>query len=348
MKLMDLVERNWIPDPLIRAGIRHRLSRRLQTLREAAGHHPGEMVDRFAAELRELPIALHTDDANQQHYELPPRFFQLVLGPRLKYSSGYWEPGCSDLEQAEEAMLDLYAERAGIGDGQEVLDLGCGWGSLSIYLAERFPGARFTAVSNSRSQRTFIEALARDRNLRNLEVITADVQTFEPPQTYDRVLSIEMFEHMKNYELLLRRIAAFLKPSGTLFVHVFVHRCYAYHYVAEGEGDWMARYFFTGGLMPSWDLLPRFQQDLVLEKSWEVPGTHYERTANAWLENMSRNREAILPVLTQTYGKAANLWWGRWRIFFMACAELFGFEQGREWHVAHYRFGRSRTEGVET
>ncbi|ODS62168.1 MAG: cyclopropane-fatty-acyl-phospholipid synthase [Arenimonas sp. SCN 70-307] len=342
MSLIDLCERGLLPDALTRLGIRRLCEQRLRE--EGAGDL--DLADRrfreLLAELRHSPIAIETDAANEQHYEVPARFFELCLGRRLKYSSAYYATGSETLEQAEDAMLALYGERAELADGQHILELGCGWGSLTLWMAERFPNARITGVSNSRSQREHILAQAARRGLGNVQILTCDVNRLElPAESFDRVVSIEMFEHMRNYKRLLGNVAGWLRPGGKLFVHIFAHRYLMYPFLTEGEDNWMGRYFFTGGLMPSADTLLHFQDDLTLEQRWLVPGTHYERTANHWLENQDRNREEVMRVLTATYGaQDAARWHQRWRMFWMACAELFGYEGGRQWLVAHYRFSK--------
>jgi cyclopropane-fatty-acyl-phospholipid synthase len=330
-----LLERDLLPDPLVRLGIRRLLARRL---REESGHDPAA----YAEDLRTRPIAEDTRAANEQHYEVPTRFYELCLGPRLKYSGCLYPTGRETLAEAEEAMLALYVERGRLSDGQRILELGCGWGSLSLYLAERFPKARITGVSNSRTQKEHIDARARERGLANLEIVTCDMNVFEAePGGYDRVVSIEMFEHMKNYRRLLSNIARWLGPGGLLFVHIFTHRRFSYHFVARDETDWMARHFFTGGQMPAHDLLSRFQDDLELLEDWKVPGTHYQRTAEDWLRNMDRNRSEILPLLEATYGPGqARKWRAYWRVFYMSCAELWGYRGGEEWLVSHYLFGK--------
>jgi cyclopropane-fatty-acyl-phospholipid synthase len=338
---MALVERGLVPAPVIRMGIRGLLRRRLReegrgdpAAREAA-------LRAFVEELRASPVALHAAAANAQHYEVPPAFFEAVLGRRLKYSSCLYPAGRASLDDAEEAMLALTAERAGLADGQEVLELGCGWGSLTLWMAERFPRSRIAAVSNSAPQREFILARARERGLRNLEVVTADMNGFDTPRRFDRVVSVEMFEHMRNYEVLLRRIAGWLRPGGRLFVHVFCHREHAYFFGTEREDDWMGRHFFTGGIMPSEDLLPRFRRDMVLEERWRVDGGHYARTAEDWLRNLEgRRREALAALASAGAPEGPRVLYHRWRVFFMACAELFAFRGGTEWFVAHYRFRR--------
>ena len=335
----SVLEANVVPDPLIRLGIRHLLG---ETLREKCAGGVEERQARLQAHidgLRQSPIAIQTIAANEQHYEVPTRFYQYALGKRLKYSSGWWPQGVSTLDEAEERMLALTCERAELAGGQRILELGCGWGSLSLWMAEKYPRARITAVSNSRTQKAYIDAEAARRGLANLTIITADMNVFDIAETFDRVVSVEMFEHMKNYQLLLARIARWLTPGGKLFVHIFTHREVAYHYEDKGPGDWMTRYFFSGGQMPSHDTLLHFQDDLDLETRWAVSGTHYQKTAEAWLANMDAHRAEILPLFAQTYGEAQTTrWWVYWRVFFMACAELWGYRDGNEWIVSHYRF----------
>ena len=342
MSLIDLCERGLLPDALTRLGIRRLCAQRLRE--EGAGDLAAadERFRRLLDELRRSPIAIETDAANAQHYEVPARFFELCLGRRLKYSSAYYPTGRESLDEAEDAMLALYGERAGLADGQHILELGCGWGSLTLWMAERFPRARITGVSNSRSQREHILAQAARRGLGNVEILTCDVNRLELPEArFDRVVSIEMFEHMRNYRHLLAKVARWLVPDGKLFVHIFAHRDLMYPFETEGEDNWMGRYFFTGGLMPSADTLLHFQDDLRLEQRWLLPGTHYERTANHWLENQDRNRDEVLRVLAAAYGaQDAARWHQRWRMFWMACAELFGYAGGNEWLVAHYRFSK--------
>jgi cyclopropane-fatty-acyl-phospholipid synthase len=335
-----LLARGILPDPLIRLGIRRLLGARLREQAEAA--RSPSYLRNYADDLRGRPIAEHTREANTQHYEVPAEFFERCLGRRLKYSSCFFEHGTETLDQGEEAMLALYVERAQLRDGQAILELGCGWGSLSLYLAERFPAARITSVSNSAGQRRFIEARARALGLGNLRVLTCDMNTFEAENAgFDRVVSVEMFEHMKNYQELLARVARWLKPAGKVFIHIFTHDRYAYHFEAKSESDWMARHFFTGGQMPSHDLLPRFQDDVRLLRDWKVNGKHYQRTAELWLQNMDRHREPILALFRQVYGeKEAARWFAYWRVFYLACAELWGYRGGDEWIVSHYLFER--------
>jgi cyclopropane-fatty-acyl-phospholipid synthase len=336
---IGLAERGWLPDPLLRLGIRRLCSERLR--QEYAGAWPERQRVRIA-ELRASPIAIHTDAANTQHYEVPARFFELALGRRLKYSSCYYPSGHETLDEAEVAMLDRYFECGEFADGQRILELGCGWGSLTLTMAERLPNARITAVSNSRPQRAFIEAECRRRGLANVEVITADVNRLELDAAgFDRCVSIEMFEHMRNYQTLLARIAHWLRPGGKLFVHLFCHREVCYPFETDGDRDWMARHFFTGGLMPAADTLLHFQNDLTIEAQWRIDGTHYQRTADHWLANQDAHRDEVLAVLAAAGGDAqARLWHQRWRMFWMACAELFGYRGGSEWLVSHYRFVR--------
>ena len=339
--VLGLAERGLVRDALLRAGIRRMCAQRLRD--EHAGD-PDAAARRNAAliaELRESPVAIHTDAANRQHYELPPGFFTRCLGPRLKYSGCYYPTGNETLAQAEEAMLALYGERAELADGQDILELGCGWGSLTLWMAQHYPNARITAVSNSAPQRAFIEAQCRERGFANVRVITCDVNRLElPASNFDRCVSVEMFEHMRNYATLLGRIGGWLRPGGKLFVHIFCHRTLLYPFETAGDDNWMGRHFFTGGLMPAADTLLWFQDALRIEDRWLVDGTHYERTANHWLENQDARHDEVMAILREAYGDAARLWFQRWRMFWMACAELFGYDHGREWMVAHYRFSK--------
>lgn len=337
MDLIEWCERGWVPDSLTRIGIRRLSALRLREERQV---NPQQSKYRQIAQLRESPIAIETGAANEQHYEVPAGFFDLCLGKRLKYSSCYYPTGNESLDQAEEAMLALYLERGEFRDGMDILELGCGWGSLTLYLAEKLPNARITAVSNSNSQRIHIQNRCAAKGISNVTILTKDVNHLAlEPERFDRCVSIEMFEHMRNYQNLLGNIAIWLKPAGKLFVHIFAHRDLLYPFETEGADNWMGRYFFTGGLMPSADTLLYFQQELLIDQQWWLDGTHYQRTSEHWLANTDLNRDAILEIFAQTYGAdQAQRWLQRWRMFYLACAECFGYDRGLEWGVAHYRF----------
>ncbi len=339
MWIYKLLETNLLPDAVIRWGIRNMLAQKVKEESKSSWEARQQAVMDFVAELKSSPIAIETEAANEQHYEVPSEFFDLVLGPRKKYSSAYWTESTRTLGEAEETMLALSCQRADLQDGQTILELGCGWGSLSLWMAEQYPNATIVGVSNSRSQKAFIDAQAKARGLNNLEILTANIVHFETDRQFDRVVSVEMFEHMKNYEKLLAKINRWLKPEGKLFVHIFTHPIFTYHYEDKDGTDWLTRYFFTGGTMPSNDLLLYFQKDLAIANQWIVNGTHYEKTANAWAENMYQHRPAVEKILAQTYG-AENLtkWWVYWKVFFLACAELWGYKNGNEWMVSHYLF----------
>ncbi len=342
---VDWVEQGLVPDSVVRQGICRLLKRRLQEIAAADCEAAAAAEEALIRQMDASPIALVPELANAQHYELPPVFFEHVLGPHRKYSCCYWDLSqpSQKLEVAETAALELTCQHADLADGQDILELGCGWGSLTVWMAQHYPRARITAVSNAHAQRRYIVAQAQRLGLDNLRVITADMNDFATEQVFDRVVSVEMFEHMRNWRALFRRIYSWLRPGGRFFLHVFCHRLTPYFFADEGPTDWMGRYFFSGGLMPSDDLPLRFQEDLRLLHRWRWDGRHYERTLNAWLANMDAHREQIMPILAGTYGTAqAALWWQRWRIFFMACAELFGFERGQQWWVSHYLFERPR------
>lgn len=343
MRYDPVIDSGIIPDFLMK-----RLVRALMR-----GHRHGARLDPeerqralmdFVEELGRQPVALRTADTRRQHYEVPTEFFLQVLGAHVKYSCCLWEdPALSiknrgDLTRAEEAMLTLTAGRAEIADGHTVLELGCGWGSLSLYLAARFPKSRITAVSHSATQKAFIDGRAKERGLANLRVVTADMNDFSAGERFDRVVSVEMFEHMRNYRDLMGRIAGWLKPGGKLFVHIFTVEGLPYFYDADRDDDWMARTFFAGGIMPSTELLLYFAGQLAVDHVWKVNGRHYERTLLAWLNLMDRNKKNIMPVFKKTYGSDARAWWHRWRLFFLSCAVVFGFRGGRVWNVTHYRF----------
>jgi cyclopropane-fatty-acyl-phospholipid synthase len=335
----SLLEKNKVPDFLIRKGIRGLLKQRLQEENkgntEAQQQHFMLLVD----ELKKSPIAINTTDANQQHYEVPTKFYEYCLGKHLKYSSGYWKEGVTDIDTSEKDMLEITCERAELQDGQTVLELGCGWGSLSLFMAAKFPKSIFTVVSNSRTQKSHIDEQSKNRGIHNLIVITADINVFAIDTKFDRIVSVEMFEHMRNYQLLMQKVASFLKTDGKLFVHIFTHKEYAYKFEIKDESDWMSKYFFTGGIMPSDHLLIYFNEHLNIEQHWHVSGIHYSKTSEAWLQNMDKHKTEIIPLFVETYGKEqAVKWWVYWRIFYMACAELWGYNNGNEWIVSHYLF----------
>ncbi len=337
-KAMRMVENGRVPDRLVRFGIRRMLKERLRDTSQGGAEAQEERLQTLREEANASPVAVFTEKANEQHYEVPATFFQHVLGHRLKYSCCHWPENAKSLNEAEDYALAKTVAHANLSDGQQILELGCGWGSLTLWMAEHLPKSSITAVSNSRGQRNFIEGQADARGLKNVRVITADMNDFTPDETYDRVVSVEMFEHMRNHGELMRRIHDWLKPQGRLFVHIFCHRTLAYLFETEGATNWMGRHFFSGGIMPSTDWLLSCPQPLNLMHRWLWNGKHYERTSNAWLKNMDAQRETLKPIFESTYGPDAKPWWMRWRIFFMACAELFGYAQGEEWLVAHYLF----------
>jgi cyclopropane-fatty-acyl-phospholipid synthase len=332
---ISLLERGWVPDQLIRNRIRKYLNIRLQEESKLYSHEG--RLDELLEIMRHAPLAIETAAANEQHYEVPAAFYQKVLGENLKYSCCYWDEHTNDLNKAEAQALRMTCERAELQNGMDILELGCGWGSLTLYMATHYPNARITAVSNSNSQREHIMAQCAKRGLNNVEVITCDMNVFAAGKTYDRIVSVEMFEHMRNWELLLSRIRTWLKPEGKLFIHIFTHRQYTYFYEYKDESDWMSKYFFTGGIMPGEQLLSKMDQDLTVQHHWTWSGTHYQKTAEAWLSNMDRHKKELMPVLEKTYGKNNGVkWWNYWRVFFMACAELWGHAGGKEWTVSHY------------
>ena len=336
--MIDLAETGFVPDSLIRIGIRRLLASRLKA------SSAGSLTD-FANQLRNSPLAVATDLANQQHYEVPSAFFESVLGPKLKYSSCFFENRETSLAEAEVAMLRQTCQRAEIEDGMRVLELGCGWGSLTLWMAEHFPSCEITAVSNSASQRKFIESRARTKGLSNIQVITADMREFVTSEKFDRVVSVEMFEHMRNYELLFRRVSDWMTPDGQAFVHVFCHRNTPYLFETDGAANWMGRHFFTGGMMPSEALFGQFANDLVVQRQWRVNGLHYWRTCEAWLTNLDGDRAAILDRFRQDLPEPeAKRSLQRWRIFLMVCAELFRYRGGDEWFVAHYLFRQAASK----
>jgi cyclopropane-fatty-acyl-phospholipid synthase len=338
--MIEAMERGYLPDTAIRFGIRKLCKERLNTLRNTS------QAD-YIEVLKNSPIAVNTREANEQHYELPADFFSLVLGKNRKYSSAYWPDECHHLDLAEDLALEQTMERAELLNGMRILELGCGWGSLTLAMAKKFPLARIVALSNSASQREYIEAQALKRGLKNVTVVTRNIAEVgdlgEEFGLFDRVVSVEMFEHLRNYEALFEKISHWLQPDGKLFAHIFTHQHYSYFFETEGEDNWMGRYFFTGGQMPSDQLLTYFQKDLSFEKKWLWDGTHYGKTAEAWLENLDRNYEAVYAIFEKTYGPAdAQRWIQRWRVFFMSCAELFHYDRGSEWGVTHYLFSQKK------
>jgi len=339
----SLIEKDSLPDFALRAGIRSLLKQRLIDENKGNPEAQQEHFMKLIVELRSSAIAVNTVDANQQHYEVPADFFVRVLGKHLKYSSGYWKEGVTDIDTSEKDMLELTCQRAELKDGQQILELGCGWGSLSLFMAAKYPNSKVTSVSNSHSQKAFIDEQAKQRNITNLTIVTADMNVFQIDSKFDRVVSVEMFEHMRNYDLLLKKVASFLKDDGKLFVHIFTHKEYAYKFEVIDETDWMSKYFFTGGIMPSDHLLLYFPEHVNIEKHWRVSGTHYQKTSEAWLLNMDAHKTKIMEIMKRVYGaEQAVKWWVYWRIFFMACAELWGYNNGEEWIVSHYLFQKAR------
>ncbi|NBB27458.1 cyclopropane-fatty-acyl-phospholipid synthase family protein [Cellulophaga sp. BC115SP] len=339
----SLLEKDLLPDFLIRYGIRQLVEQRLKDENKGETELQHQHFLNLLEELRNSPIAINTAEANEQHYEVPTQFYQYCLGKHLKYSCGYWKEGVTDLDTSEADMLELTCQRAELANGQDVLELGCGWGSLSLYMAAKYPASRFTVVSNSKTQKAHIDEQARQRGIVNLQVVTSDINVFDThKEHYDRVVSVEMFEHMRNYRLLLQKISSFLKPSGKLFVHIFTHKEYAYKFEVIDESDWMSKYFFTGGIMPSDHLLFYFNDHLSVDKHWHVNGTHYGKTSEAWLQKMDAHKAQIMPLFEQTYGKdQAVKWWVYWRLFYLACAELFAYNGGNEWMISHYLFKKN-------
>lgn len=333
---MDAIEAGRVPDALTRFGIRRLLNMRRKSI---ASSREEPSIDEFVRATQAQPIAVVPQKANDQHYEVPAAFFQNVLGGRLKYSCCYWPKGVDSLDLAEDESLRITCEHANLEDGMDILELGCGWGSLSLWMAERFPNSRITSVSNSHSQREFIQERAAETGLTNLRVITADMNDFQPTEVFDRVMSVEMFEHMRNHRRLMSRINRWLWPDGRLFVHIFCHKDAPYLFRTDGALNWMGRHFFSGGMMPSCDLLERCGSPMSLENQWKWNGRHYAKTCRAWLKNQDKSLSLIEPILEQTYGaEEAIRWHQRWRLFFMACEELFAYNRGEEWFVSHYLF----------
>ena len=338
-KLIDWAEAGWVPDFLLRAGIRNLCKKRL---RQCEGNHCEKAAESIASYLEEAdnaPIALLPEKANEQHYEVPPEFYVEVLGPHLKYSCCEWTPDVSDLGTAEQKALAVTCSRAKLEDGQKILELGCGWGSLSLWIAEQYPHSSITSLSNSNSQREFIESRAKKKGLENLKVLTGDINDFDPGDSFDRVVSVEMFEHVRNHRALFRRIDSWLLPEGRLFTHVFCHRSVPYPFEVEGEDDWMSKHFFSGGTMPSDDLFLRISGNLEIELQHRWSGSHYAKTSEAWLQNLDQRKEVVLALFRKDLEpREATRMFHRWRLFFLACAETFGYEDGQEWWVSHYLF----------
>ena len=343
---VNWVEHGFVPDRVIRLGIRRLLKARLAELHSGDAVAVAELTQAFVAKLHDAPLALLPEKANEQQYEVPAAFFGAVLGPHRKYSGCFWgDKGgeAATLAEAEANALQATCERAGVADGQQILELGCGWGSLSLWMAERFRGSRVTALSNSHSQREHIEAQALLRGLTNLTVVTRDINEFDTALRFDRIVSVEMFEHLRNWPQAFAKVARWLEPEGRFFMHVFAHREAPYAFVERDASDWMSKHFFSGGMMPSDDLALHCQDDLRLRERWRWDGTHYARTAEAWLHRMDDGRDALLPLFEQTYGQEqAGVWWMRWRLFFMSVAELFGYDHGQQWWVSHYLFDKRR------
>ncbi len=334
--LIDLCETGWIPDRILRAGIRHQLRARLRQESRHVSQQP-DRQNQLARQLAQGPLVACADEANRQHYEVPTEFFEQVLGRHWKYSSGYWASDETTLNEAEAAMLDMTSQRAQIEDGQRILELGCGWGSLTLWLAERYPQCSITALSNSQTQRAHIESICARHRWNNVRVVTANIANFQPDGQFDRVVSVEMFEHVRNHCELLRRIASWMTSNAKLFVHIFCHRQYTYLFEDNGTSSWMGQHFFSGGMMPAANWFHRFPHDLCVRQQWEVNGRHYARTCEAWLNRLDQQRREIDSILQQDPRcPDTRRQLQRWRIFFMACAELFAFHEGREWFVAHY------------
>ncbi len=341
-RAISWTESGLVPDTVIRSGMRRLLERKLLEIGAGDVELAANTLSEFTAMMRQSPVALVPELANEQHYEVPAAFFRHVLGENRKYSCCHWSHDVSTLSEAEAEALRITVERAGIRDGMKILDLGCGWGSFTLWVAEHFPNATVSSVSNSKSQQQFILAEADRRDIRNIDVRVCDMNDFDAGGTYDRIVSIEMFEHMRNYDELFRRINSWLEPDGRFFMHIFTHRSTPYEYVDKGPSDWMSRHFFSGGIMPSADLPLLFPEHLSIERRWHWNGMHYAKTCRAWLEHMDTRRADFMPILAETYGEnEAGRWWMRWRMFFMACEELFRYNAGNEWFVSHYRFRKA-------
>ncbi len=341
-KAINWTEQGLVPDTVIRHGIKRLLKRRIALLEANDCEVIADSKADFVREMNRGPIAPLPFKANAQHYEVPTDFFLNVLGDHQKYSCCYWNAGVTDLSTAEADALRITCERAGLEDGMDILELGCGWGSLTLWMARMFPNSRITAVSNSHSQRRHISQLTQAQDLDNVTVLTCDMNDFASPGQFDRIVSVEMFEHMRNYRALFGRISGWLKPGGRFFLHIFCHRDVPYAFEDNTATDWMSRHFFSGGMMPSDDLPLHFQEHLRIVRQWRWNGGHYEKTANAWLQNMDQKKAVLWPILQKAYRyESTQQWWMRWRMFFMACAELFGYDNGKHWWVSHYLFEKS-------
>ncbi|MGB1254849.1 MAG: SAM-dependent methyltransferase [Thiolinea sp.] len=343
-KILNWTEQGYVPDKAIRHGIRRLLAQRLTEINAGDCEKMARYQQDFVSAMRDAAIAVVPEKANEQHYEVPAAFFAKALGPHRKYSCCYWPEGTTSLAAAEKAGLEQTCEHADLQDGQRILELGCGWGSLTLWMAQHYPDSHITAVSNSHSQRQYIETQAAERGLDNLRVITCDMNDFDTNHEFDRVVSVEMFEHMRNWESLYRKVSQWLTHDGKYFKHIFVHRATPYLFEDKDANDWMSRHFFSGGMMPSDDLPLYFQDDLRLEQQWRWQGQHYEKTCNAWLAEVDAQETEVRAILAATYGREdTQIWWMRWRIFFMACAELFAYNNGQEWYISHYLFSKRGT-----
>lgn len=346
---LNAAEIGIVPDRITRIGIRRLCAAHLRVRSSAASICCNPEVEAFIRSMDHEPIALFPQKVNEQHYELPPEFFERILGVHRKYSCCLWLDRTMTLDEAEEAALKETCQHAEIEDGQRILELGCGWGSLSLWMAEQYPSSRITAISNSVAQRRFIEEQIVIRRLNNLRVLTVDMNDFASAPIkrdaipFDRIVSVEMFEHMRNYRQLLAELSRHLSREGKLFIHIFCHRYLAYPFESDGSENWMGRHFFSGGMMPSADLMRRFDENLRVTRHWLWNGEHYKRTAAAWLDNFDMRQAEILPILQSVYGiDEGRVWFHRWRIFFLAVQELFGYSQGEEWFVSHYLLEQAR------
>lgn len=339
MTLLQLAERRMLPDKMLRFGIRRLLRERLKSEEELTGGDYSKAVDRFTEKMKQSAVTVAAHLANEQHYEVPSEFFKLVLGDRMKYSCGLWDNTTTDLDRSESEMLAVTCSRAEIADGMRILDLGCGWGSLSLWIAEHYPNCKIVSISNSHSQAAFIQGRCKSLGIDNIQTVTKDVRQFDTDKRFDRVVSVEMFEHVRNHEQLLSSVCRWLAPGGKLFVHIFCHRKLAYLFETEGSKNWMGRHFFTGGMMPAEDLFQRYQRDLTVTQQWWINGLHYAQTSEHWLQRLDRDADAAAKILRNAGSKEpVSILIQRWRMFFMACAELFRFDDGEQWGVGHYLF----------